>query len=125
MANEERTGKRFLDYSGWHRTLPSKLFATDIDWVEYRRGREAVALIETKLSDAPFPRSQRTVMTDLANRASLPFYLVRYHYVDESAYDSWSFFVVPMNGHALAEDGPITFNQWIPATDYIRFLEQL
>ena len=126
MPNVERTGERRLDYSRWHRErLDGKIhFATDVDWLEYRRGRESVALIETKYGQPTINRSQRTVMADLANRAGLPFFVVAYRYESESDFESWQFWIAPHND--IAERHPNTrFRIWISEAEYRRFVDSL
>jgi hypothetical protein len=79
----ERTGWRDLDFSRWHRnTLGYDAPMVDIDFLcaEYDRA-ETVAIIEYKNEHAPpidlFSASMRAI-TRLADRAGVPFYVVRY-----------------------------------------------
>ena len=45
-TKQEKTGGRASDYSLWHRTLGSDFLTVDIDFVEYRKDRGIVALID-------------------------------------------------------------------------------
>ena len=45
-VKQEKIGKRPSEYSEWHRTLGSEYLTADIDYVEFRRGRGIVALID-------------------------------------------------------------------------------
>lgn len=88
MSLDERTGKRDLLYSGWHRTqsirrfLPYRVAATlkvvDIDWCEACHWcSEPVALIETQESDrGPKPA---VITQNLARLAGLRAFSVSYH----------------------------------------------
>lgn len=92
MSHGERTGKRSLVYSGWHRpssikryiniTAAAKLSMIDVDACEYCCFCSTpVALIETQESLAP-PKSAR-VLTVLARMAGIPAYSVSVAVEDE------------------------------------------
>ena len=86
MARNEQTGKRSLIYSEWHRTLPDMCTATDIDFVEFRKGK-IVAFIETKKENCSMPYFQRNIYKTLAKACNVPAYLVNYS-------ESLSYFMV-------------------------------
>lgn len=98
----ERTGVRRIEFNNWHREqAPLGCFMLDLDCVEYRRGREAVALIEVKFGNGFASSSQRKCLVDLADRAGLPLYLVRYEMPSgpgETA--TYRFNVLPWNDKA-------------------------
>lgn len=82
MSRQERTGLRDLSFSRWHRSLPNRCSALDIDLVEYCGICSApLALIETTAGVGFKPT---TVLRALAARAGLPAYLVQVH-IDEAA----------------------------------------
>lgn len=78
MSRYERTGKRDLTFSHWHRmALPDATTAIDVDLLEYCRECHApLCLIEaTREGDHPKP----TIVTrELARAAGIPALLVRY-----------------------------------------------
>lgn len=98
MSRDERSGWRDEDFSRRHRNYGFNTPMNDIDFlcVEYDR-LKAVALVEYKheyakecrLSDAQFE-----VLRDLARRAQLPLFLVRY-----AGNYAW-FKVAPLNEYA-------------------------
>lgn len=117
-TRNERTGWRDLGLSARHREWGWDCPAIDIDFLEYDRGK-AVALIEYKHEKArqqkPSHPSFRALV-DLADRASLPCFAVRY------AVDFSWFVVVPLNGIAkdeLSERVKMTEDQ------YVHFLYRL
>jgi hypothetical protein len=86
VSSEERTGRRDLTYSGWHREDVIRSYGLtryqawllgliDIDGCEYcRHCREPLVLIETQVSArAPKPAPVTAV---LAKRAGIPAYSV-------------------------------------------------
>jgi hypothetical protein len=89
MSQEERWGTRDESYSGWHRRNSIRRFVgiekaqtlalIDVDacvYVEYDdRGKEPLMLIETARDGGP---KVSTVTRNLARRASLPAFVVRY-----------------------------------------------
>lgn len=87
MSMDERSGKRSLTYSAWHRPnsirrflgirVASWLTVIDIDWCEYCGScKEPVALIETQEGNRP-PKDA-PVMRRLAEKAGIPAYSVSY-----------------------------------------------
>ena len=145
MPNIERTGERRLDYSDWHRErCPRELFTTDLDFVEYRHGREAVGLMEIKYGTRNMEWTQQHTLVDLADRSTpTPLFQVNYRYIQGSANDpprtvgrqktvvdwdnweTWEFKVTPKTSSArlAAKNTPV--DQWINESAYIRFLTQL
>ena len=120
----EHTNARPMEYSRWHRQRADRLnFMTDIDSLEYRRGRESVALLEVKKWGAKLSDSQRKAQVDLADRAKLPIFLVEYKAPEAPEdWDAWEFKVSPLNGLAVnAIPRDIVMNEF----HYSRFLSQL
>lgn len=87
MSDEERTGKRDLTYSRWHRRRSlaqyidmdraNEVHQIDIDWCEYYFAcKLPIALIETQQSKAP-PKPAR-VTSELARMAGIDAYSVSY-----------------------------------------------
>jgi len=76
---KERSGKRDLSYSIWHRkTCGRHLYCIDIDAVEYcPRCNEPLALIELAV-DIGQEHKSTVVMANLAKKAGVPAYLVFY-----------------------------------------------
>ena len=82
MTRFERTGRRDLTYSSWHRGIEpytqSDLPYVDLDAVEYcRKCDEPLALVELA-QDVGQEFKATTVMRKLAAKAGLPAYLVFY-----------------------------------------------
>lgn len=145
MVVPERRGARRLDYSDWHRSrCPPGLFTTDLDFIEYRSGREAVGLFEVKYGDANPTPSQAKVLRDLADRRQpTPLFVVNYRYergsattpprrlgeegvvVDWDRWETWEFKVSPMTTSAVQAAEGTPLRQWIDEDAYIRFLRSL
>lgn len=83
-SRPEYTGERSGFFSAWHRYRAYReCFFTDVDCLEYRQGRETVALLEVKRLGAELGWSQRQVLVDLARcnecrSERYPLLLVRY-----------------------------------------------
>ena len=78
MSREERTGKRDLTFSQWHRSLPDFCTAIDLDFLEYcQQCREPLALIEIAQGHYATPKPT-TVLRMLAVKANIRAYLVMY-----------------------------------------------
>lgn len=91
MAKTERSGKRDLAYSAWHREASIRRFVDDmaastmlmtgIDqmfWIEYdHRYAEPLALVSTQSAKGTKP--QHTILRNLAKRADLPCLYVEYN----------------------------------------------
>ena len=114
QVREERTGWRDQRISARHRSWGYDCPALDVDFLmlEYDAGK-AVALVEYKHEDAPEIRrshpSMRAII-DLADRAALPAFVVRY--ADDFAW--W--YVIPLNDHARAfraDEGFLTEAAWV------------
>ena len=105
--------------------MPPEALTTDIDWVEYRRGREAVAILETKYGDATVKWSQGKVLQSVADeRPQLPLFQVNYKHGDDlKDWDAWSFKVEPLNETAQNLDHLPT--GWVAEAEYIVFLMSL
>jgi hypothetical protein len=93
----EQTGWRDLSLNNRHRLWGWDCPATDIDFIEYTGGRP-VALVEYKSAGAEvnFDGHNLRALVELANRAGLPAYLVRY----KSDFSLWQ--VLPLNAKARA-----------------------
>lgn len=91
---------RDLRINNLHRTWGREIAATDVDFLEYSRGK-AKAIIDMKESDSwksTFKENgwkSENAQLDLANRAGLPFFIVEYN---TETHDYFN--VVPMNAHA-------------------------
>jgi hypothetical protein len=73
----ERTGKRDLTYSLWHRTLGDDISMIDIDSVEYcNRCLEPLALIETAIDTGQHKYAYIT--RRLAEKLGVPAFIVLY-----------------------------------------------
>lgn len=114
QVRKERTGWRDQRISERHRSWGYDCPALDIDMLmlEYDQGK-AVALVEYKHERAPtLRRSHPSVQAiiDLANRAGLPAFVVRY--TDD--FDRW--YVIPLNEHArplCPAEGSMTERGWV------------
>ena len=107
MTANERSGWRDEELSRRHRLWGRNVPVMDIDcvWAEYDQ-LQPVALNEFKKRDAPSSREQREVLVNLADRAGLPAFGVRYWPGTE-----WRFKVWPFNDHA---------RQWLPGVEEMR-----
>ena len=111
---KERTGWRDLRINDRHRMWGCDCPAMDIDFLmlEYDRGK-AVALVEYKHEDAQVVRLSHPsirAMVDLADRACLPAFLVRY--ADDFAW--W--YATPLNDIArklIPEARMTTEAEWV------------
>ena len=99
VKKEARYG-RDLRINVIHRTWGRDVAATDIDFLEYSRGK-SIAIIDMKESDYWRKKFKRggwksvNAYLDLAARAKLPFFIVEY---DVQTHDHFK--VVPMNVYA-------------------------
>ena len=149
----ERSGWRDQAYSDWHRQLQfrretldvgaDKYYMLDLDVIEYRHGKEAVAFIELKHGEgATSSESQLQVLLDLARRAAVPLFQVNYRYemgaaatpprdagngniVTWDKWDTWEFKIVARNDRARRKLNGHDETDWLPEYRYIRFLGQL
>lgn len=120
QVRKERTGWRDEGLSQRHRTWGWDCPAIDIDFLmcEYDQSK-AVALVEYKNEQAAPQSSQHPsyrALTDLADRAGLPFFAVRY------ANDFSWWIVVPIN--AVAQN-LLPKRKRLTEQDWIAFLVQL
>ena len=145
----ERSGWRDQAYSDWHRQLQFRkehkaeaggYYMVDIDAVEYRHGRETVAIMELKYGDGrKTTDSQRRVLFDLARRADVPLFQVNYRYTVGAAqtpprqagngvevtwdnWESWEFKVTALNSRAEVFMKGGNPSRWVNEADYIRLL---
>ena len=82
MSLEEKTYQRKLDYSLWHRKLPSYCKAWNIDFVEVRNGR-IVAFMEVaetiyplELVDLKFKLGHKWLLDTLTKLTTIPSYIM-------------------------------------------------
>jgi len=93
MVKEERTEKRDLRYSKWHRTLGNPYYMMDLDCVEWRSGRGVVAIIEKAIRThdqllqelIKNKEWEMKVMLEIATKLEIPAYVV-YHEKDLSQF---------------------------------------
>ena len=76
MSDEERTYKRDLTFSQWHRRLGSRCPAINIDWLEYCPCHNLLAVIEDAYDTGAEKNSYKTAA--LANQAHIPAWTVLY-----------------------------------------------
>ena len=113
-VRQERSAWRDASLSQRHRDWGFNLPAADIDFLllEFNRGR-ASALVEYKRFNAKhYSLTSRTfqALTDLADRAGLPFAIAKYWP------GTWSFQVTPMNALAsehFASDEILTEHEYV------------
>jgi len=86
MTNVERTGRRSLAYSAWHRTLTSagrpELGFLDIDWIEFCSAdgcKRRLAIMELAFDDGRQDGKYAGQTEKLARDSNTPGYLVLYH----------------------------------------------
>ena len=148
----ERSGWRDQAYSDWHRQLQWRAehkayaghyYMVDIDAVEYRHGRETVAIMELKYGEGrKTTDSQRRVLLDLARRADVPLFQVNYRYTVGAAetpprdagngvevtwdkWDTWEFKVTALNAHAQTFMKGGNPSRWVNESEYIVLLGKL
>ena len=129
VRKKRYVGPRNEHFNDWHRDYASKrpsfarCYMTDLDCVEYRRGREAVALIEVKLTQgARAGESQKKLLKDLAGRAGLPLFVVNYWWDDENDLEAYHFKVSALND--LGRE-VLAYDRQMSAQEYAEFLEAL
>ena len=87
MSANERHGKRDNTISEKHRRWGYNVPAVDIDFllIEYDQAK-AQALIEYRHANGTIRQDTSIkAITDLANRAGLPFFIVQYRYATDDA----------------------------------------
>lgn len=120
MSQRERTGKRDLLYSRWHRSASTRRFLgamraarlcmIDLDAVEYCHGCSTpVVLIEVKHHMASAPSMRVTKV--LAEMCGLPAYLVRY-WPNPNGDDIATFAVRNRSGD-VREMSPSAYANWL------------
>jgi hypothetical protein len=88
-VKQEKIAKRPSEYSEWHRTLGSEYLTADIDFVEYRRDRGIVAIIDVtgEMEDEGHlfnskkyiwerTRMQRNILSTISKALNVPAYFV-------------------------------------------------
>jgi hypothetical protein len=99
MSAHEHTGVRDLALSNRHRLYGFDCPATDIDFLllEYNHG-QPIALIEHKHKNALVNLNDSSIVAtkNLADRAQLPFFIVRYNP------DNWHYIAIPGNRYATS-----------------------
>jgi len=65
---------RDLSYSQWHRTLSSKCYAMNLDWIEIR-GNNIVAIIEEKDDRGSLSEWKKEIFLKIAYALDIPAYL--------------------------------------------------
>jgi len=78
MVRGEMTGRRDLTYSGFHRTLASYCYMTDLDFVEYRPERGIIAIGEAKLWNGRLTPFQKSVLDDLVKETPYSIFVIWY-----------------------------------------------
>lgn len=124
IVKTERTGWRDLRLSERHRRWGWDCPAVDLDFLflEYDKGK-AVALVEYKHEFSPLQHSTHPTyqaLIDLANRASLPVFGVRY------ADDFTWYLVTPLNEWAkilCEKQTTMTEEEWVTFLYHIRGYE--
>lgn len=94
MSRWEKTNKRDLTYSNWHRTIGEQYPTLDIDFIEVRNN-EPVALIEAKYYLGKLERWHRQIYVKVALALNIPFYFVK-HNLNERTKDNlgeWFFII--------------------------------
>lgn len=121
MVNEERHNSRDLRYSNWHRTLPNFCYAIDFDFVEWRKDRGIVAVLETALRDEKQTLCQQLetkkfeikVLGELSIQTNWKIYIV-FH--NEQLTTFWIFTVI---------NGNTKWWKTIGQTEYAKFIQEL
>lgn len=88
-VKQEKIAKRPSEYSEWHRTLGAEYLTADIDFVEYRRDRGIVAIIDVtgEMEDEGHlynskkyiwarTRMQRNILSAISKALNVPAYFV-------------------------------------------------
>lgn len=124
MAREERYGTRHDGLTARHRAWGDDCPATDLDLllIEYDQ-RKAVAIIDYKEGfDRPLTVSEKASLAaqrDLADRAGLPFFIVRYRLAD------WTFVIAAENERARLAVNEAWLGVRVSERNYVRFLYHL
>lgn len=94
MSRWEKTNKRDLTYSQWHRTLGDNYPTLDIDFIEVRRN-EPVAVIEVKYYLGEFSTWHKSIYVKLALALGVPLYFVKHNCIEDTQSDpsTWFFIV--------------------------------
>ncbi len=75
MVKKEYSYYRDLSYSQWHRTLSSKCYAMNLDWIEIR-GNNIVALIEEKDDRGSLSEWKKKIFIKIADALGIKSYIV-------------------------------------------------
>jgi len=135
MSANERHGKRDGVLSAKHRRWGLNVPAVDIDFLLEYDNRKACAIIEYRHYNGSIRTDSANLLAqiDLANRASLPMFVVQYRYANddgtlwkEHTVDDPAFFrIIPCNDHAeklwLTQD----VDSFMTEREYVSWLYQL
>lgn len=115
--NVELTGKRDLTYSTWRRTVGKGCYATNIDWVEFRKRNGKlvpVAIIEDKYRKGNLKDWQRKIMITIASMPKVPVYLVKHNCEDHPKDSSeWVFYIRNLITGESDLMSEIEYRKWI------------
>ena len=114
MSKPEYTHNRYTEitYNNWHRTLPDRCYATNLDWLEFRikSGKlTPVAVIEEKDDRSNgIGKFQTDIMVQVAKSLGVPA-LVVYHNFNYAPKDQWKLTVKNLIKNIEME---MTANEW-------------
>lgn len=107
MSRHERTGKRDLTYSAWHRTLGDELTYIDVDACEYCAVcRRPLLLIEVA-RDVGQRNKPASVLQALANLAGLPAIVALYSVSNDV-----------LTGFRVQRVAPAFSSEWVSMTPH-------
>lgn len=135
MSANERHGKRDNTISEKHRRWGYNVPAVDIDFllIEYDQAK-AQALIEYRHANGTIRQDTSIkAITDLANRASLPFFIVQYRYATddgtlwkEHTVDTPAFFrIITCNQLATELWFTLDVDTWLTEDEYVVWLHKI
>lgn len=135
MSANERHGKRDNIISEKHRRWGSNVPAVDIDFllIEYDRAK-VQALIEYRHANGNIRQDASIkAITDLANRAGVPFFIVRYRYATDdgtlwkkATVDTPAFFqIFACNEQAEQLWSTQDVDSWLTEDEYVVWLHKI
>ena len=135
MSANERHGKRDNTISEKHRRWGYNVPAVDIDFllIEYDRAK-AQAVIEYRHANGHIRQDTSIkAITDLANRAGLPFFIVQYRYATddgtlwkEATIDTPAFFrITTCNKRAEELWFTLDVDTWLTEDEYVVWLHKI
>ena len=136
MSAHERHNRRDEIISAKHRRWGYNVPAVDIDFllIEYDRA-QAQAIIEYRHANGyVIQDASIKAITDLANRAGVPFFIVRYYYgtddgslwKEETTIDTEAFFrIIPCNDQAEQDFYTADPDLWLTEEEYRRWLHKI